>query len=90
MLSSDNLAVLHADTEQDEGLSTRVASALSQVYARFQNAAGEKVSVKPGAAWREALEAASDHGGLQVQRMNELITVPSWEPGMTQVELPHT
>ena len=43
-----------------------MASALSQVYARFQNAAGEKVGVKPGAAWREALEMASAHGGLQV------------------------
>ena len=43
-----------------------MAGALSQVYARFQNAAGEKVGVKPGAAWREALEAAADHGGLQV------------------------
>ncbi len=43
-----------------------MAGLLSQTYARFQTAAAATVGIKPGAAWREALEAAADNGGFQV------------------------
>lgn len=61
----DNNAFADDDTA-DDSLSFKVASVLSQVYAKFQGKAGETVGVKPGAAWREALEAASMYGGKQV------------------------
>lgn len=59
--------LLAADEEaEEETLGDRVANLLSQTYARFQGGAAATVGIKPGAAWREALEAAADNGGLQV------------------------
>ena len=74
------------EDEEDDSLSFKVASVLSQVYAKFQAKAGETVGVKPGAAWREALEAASSYGGSQV---SEFISFsfppyPSLHPPATQ------
>lgn len=51
----------------DDGLGQKVAALLSQAYAKFQNKAGETVGIKPGAAWRAAMEAASENGGRQAR-----------------------
>jgi len=51
----------------EDTLATKFAGVLSQTYALFQSKAGETVGLTPGAAWREALEAASENGGLQVE-----------------------
>ncbi len=57
-----------ADEEgKEDPLSFKAAAVLSQLYAKFQAKAGETAGVKPGAAWREALEAASEFGGKQVE-----------------------
>ena len=67
-LPKSNLKFTAGDEDdEDRSLSLKAATLLSQLYAKFQAKAGDTVGVRPGAAWREALEAASENGGKQVR-----------------------
>ena len=79
-ISQQHIQILTFPADEDktekDPFSFKAAAVLSQLYAKFQAKAGETVGVKPGAAWREALEAASEHGGKQVKDLNDKVPTP--------------